>query len=278
MSMISSVKSLFKMYQGKFEDLVDFRKRFMAVAEVLDYIDADIGKFAKGITNKIIKKDYNVERKIAMSMQVETVEKTAKNSVLAGLFLEAADPNRYRVVLEGLENQYLKGENQYPTDVTAAFNMLQNWKSKSKATDNAPYNDGINFAQGAEHSSDQNDDNSTDRCYRCGKPGPYAKNCPKGKRGAATGSANAMMDAQDSGDEEETLNVMANAVDGKETVEEEDHDEYEAYECAMCTGNAGTDDTPAAVGGNYDEFDAYECAFCTGDAVTGKDAAGSGTQ
>lgn len=75
MPMISSGKSLFKTYQGQYEDLVDFRKRFTAAAEVQDHIDAYISKFSKGVANKIIKKAHGVDLTSATTTQIEAAEK-----------------------------------------------------------------------------------------------------------------------------------------------------------------------------------------------------------
>lgn len=82
------------MYQPKYEELVDFKKSFTAVAEVLDHIDSDLSELAKGITNKIIKNSHSVDRKDATDAQIEVAGKIAKNRLLAGIFLEVADFNR----------------------------------------------------------------------------------------------------------------------------------------------------------------------------------------
>lgn len=267
MVVISASKSLFKMYQGQFEDLVDFRKRFVAAAEVIDHIDADLSKFTKGIANKIIKDDYNVERSSATSTQVKAAEKAAKNRFLAALFLDAADPYRYRVVLEDLEHSYIKGTDEYPADVTGAFNLLQNWNTKSKLAKTTPHNDGVNFAQGAEHGADQNDGARVDLCFRCGQPGHHARHCPKGKRGGAAGSANAMNGEQSGTDNKETVNAMTGGAGASMGVVGASYDDDEAYECAMCIADADPDDHPAVVGGEHNEYGAQECALSTGDSV-----------
>lgn len=277
MAMISSSKSLFKMNQGKYEDLIEFKKRFTAVAEVLDHIEADLSGYTKGLANKILKKEHNVDRKDANEAQIEAAQKTAKNRFLAGMFLDGADPLRYRAVLEDLRNQYLKGKNEYPENVTAAFNMLQNWSAKTKTKEEEPYNDGVNFAQGSEPPSNQHEYHSNDLCYRCGDPGHHAKDCTKGRRSQASGTANAMVDEVAGSNGEQAVNDMTNTVVGNASAATAhvNHEKDQAYECTLCTGDAVADEDGAAVGGHdNDEFDAYECAFCTAGTYDNGDCTG----
>lgn len=227
MAMISSSKSLFKMNQGKYEDLVEFKKRFNAVAEVLDHIEADLSGYARGLTNKILKKDHNLDRDEASKAQVEAAQKGAKNRLLAGIFLDGADPTRYSAVLEDLRNQYLKGKDEYPDNVTAAFNMLQNWSIRTKVKEEEPYGDGVNFAQGSDQAADHDHDNSGDRCYRCNELGHHAKDCPKNKR-TQTGTANTMVG-------EHTVNFITDEDGAAVGGDNEDGDDLDGYECAFCT-------------------------------------------
>jgi hypothetical protein len=58
----------------------------------------------------------------------EEVEKEAQGRYLAVAFVLGADRLRYGRLIENLENDYLQGQNNYPTTVTAAYNLLTNWK------------------------------------------------------------------------------------------------------------------------------------------------------
>ena len=53
---------------------------------------------------------------------------TARNRSLALSFLKRADKARYGSLWTELDNQYKRGTDQYPKDLTAAYNMLLNYR------------------------------------------------------------------------------------------------------------------------------------------------------
>ena len=69
--------------------------------------------------------------------------------MLAVAFIQSADKARYQQVAINLENEFLKNNDQYPSDITGAYNMLTNWKHSAAMRDH-PVTDGVNFAQETE--------------------------------------------------------------------------------------------------------------------------------
>ena len=55
------------------------------------------------------------------------VEITAKEQFLAVAFLLGADTVRYGTCVKAMQNAYLKGNNDYPQTVTAAYHFLLHW-------------------------------------------------------------------------------------------------------------------------------------------------------
>ena len=49
-----------------------------------------------------------------------------QNNYLAVTILLAVEKQQHGKILRDLENNYIKGENHYPTDVSATFNYLTN--------------------------------------------------------------------------------------------------------------------------------------------------------
>ena len=54
----------------------------------------------------------------------EKLKKASRNRCLAIMFLKRSDKDRYSDLIASLHNQYTRGTDQYPTDLTNAYNML----------------------------------------------------------------------------------------------------------------------------------------------------------
>lgn len=85
------------------------------------------------------KKDH---RKNTTNEELDKAEATALDKLLAVTFLLGADKARFQEVITDLDNQYLKGKDEYPKDVTSAYNRLLGW-NKNLSKQETPYNDGF---------------------------------------------------------------------------------------------------------------------------------------
>ena len=85
-------------------------------------------------------------------------------------FLKQADNRRYGMVLADLENDYMKGDTNYPLDMPSAYMFLDEFKlDKSGRDSHERSSTHIAFVQG----------NSELECYTCGLAGYTKYNCPK---------------------------------------------------------------------------------------------------
>lgn len=116
---------LLKLKQQRNEDLTEFIKRFAAAADVLEHIGVSIGVALITLSDKELK-EQKISRNAASTTAREAAEKKCLNKLLASAFIQAADKSRYQQVVVNLENEFLKNNNQYDEDVTAAYNMLEN--------------------------------------------------------------------------------------------------------------------------------------------------------
>lgn len=178
----SSLMAVFRMRQNRHEELIEFRKRFVAATQVLEHIGVKFGGALEKIANKILKEDKKLERSDATKDDIKEAEEKALEKLLAVAFINAADRARYQEVTTDLENEFLKGSDQYPEDITSAYNMLTNWKQSTQHT-TTPFNDGISFAQGStsgnmdsrNHQGERKGgwDRSNDICHSCGIKGHH---------------------------------------------------------------------------------------------------------
>lgn len=187
-STLLTILNMFKMSLFRYEKLEDFRTRFESAVEVIEHIGVDFGKCLTKMVSKVLK-NGNLTLSNATREKISAAEKVAYEKFQAAAFLRAADKSRYEPVLTHLENHYASGLDQYPENVTEAYNRLENWK-RNKAFTETPYNDGITFAQGSAAASGANKkgvDRSGDQCFACSEYGHHAweKKCgPKSGRPA----------------------------------------------------------------------------------------------
>ena len=62
------------------------------------------------------------------SEEWKATRQKSKEAVLAMMFLTGVDKTQYGNLLLELENNNLKGNNEYPTTLTEAYHLLINWK------------------------------------------------------------------------------------------------------------------------------------------------------
>lgn len=141
MSTLNIVHAVLNMYQYRHETLEDFRTRFETAIEVVAHIVVDFAKCLTKLTNSIIKES---DCAVATKDQIETAEKKAYEKFQAVMFLKAADKSCYEAILTQLDNLYSGGLDQYPENITEAYNVLNNWKREA-GNNETPYNDGIKY-------------------------------------------------------------------------------------------------------------------------------------
>ena len=109
---------------------------------------------------------------IITAPQQAIVQENAIDMYLAYDFLCQSDRKQYGRLLEELENNYTKGNSNYPTDLVTAYRMIseyKNWQPHSSV----PESDGVAFAQvtiGKPKNVNQIEDWMKDKeCYKCGQ-------------------------------------------------------------------------------------------------------------
>ena len=85
-------------------------------------------------------------------------------------FLAQADDRRYGIVLADSENDYMKGDVNYPLDMPSAYRFLDEFRlDKSGKEGHERSSTHLAFSQS----------NSELECFNCGLPGYTKHNCPK---------------------------------------------------------------------------------------------------
>ncbi len=103
-----------------------YLESFQNSVKVLEYSGGDIGTDS-GLVEKALV-SQNATMKTATKAQLQVCKDYAKQAYLACAFLLGANRNRYRKLIEILENNFIQGQDRYPKTVNAAYNLLVHWK------------------------------------------------------------------------------------------------------------------------------------------------------
>jgi hypothetical protein len=181
--------------QGGHESVSQYFKRFKSVVEVLEHLGASVGDTSKRAIDGLAAADPSFPDATDPDRQ----RTAAQDRQVAVVFLRGADPARYGGILPSLENNYQRGTFQFPRDLTAAYNMLVNYKKPPEqpprrsnaatatpdATSPTPTADGdgvdaLQFTQvdGQPMAGTDGILHAQVRCYRCDRLGHYANRCP----------------------------------------------------------------------------------------------------
>jgi hypothetical protein len=108
--------------------------------------------------------------KIALADEVE-------QRTLAVAFILCSDHLRFGKLIEDMENEYLQGNNKYPTTINAAYHLLANWKQDPRHGLREVNGGEISFVNDGDKRTKGKPNKRDVTCHRCKKKGHYATEC-----------------------------------------------------------------------------------------------------
>jgi hypothetical protein len=121
----------YRFYQTKDMSNAMFLENFQTLVSVVEDYGGTIGTGLKEAKAELIKEGIDVDN--ASDASKGKAMETAKNRYLAMAMLTAADVARYSHLLEDLDNDYTKGNDNYPCTVTEAYNLIINYRQARPA-------------------------------------------------------------------------------------------------------------------------------------------------
>ena len=103
-----------------------YLEQFTNSKDIVEHCGRNIGTHPRMIAKAL--EDMGTDTVNATNMQMTTTTETTKETYLALAFIMNLDHTRYVGLLVELENNFLKESNEYPWTMTAAYNLLMNWK------------------------------------------------------------------------------------------------------------------------------------------------------
>jgi Reverse transcriptase (RNA-dependent DNA polymerase) len=214
-------KSFFATRQAPNETNSAFLTRYKDSIAVIEHYGGHIGDDAALIEEEEKKmKAGFVLPATPTATQLASCIGLAKSKSNAIYFLCCADPGRYALLTTDLENQFTRGNDQYPSNITDAYNLLVSYKkpatvhTKNRETipttngGTGPSNAPTNANQQTELAFVQTSPPIEEvKCYNCNTMGHYAGSCPAPTRLRGTSASTGVQllqstnnDASDSND------------------------------------------------------------------------------
>ncbi|KAL7572189.1 hypothetical protein ACA910_005537 [Epithemia clementina (nom. ined.)] len=187
-SLDSARVTLWTCQQGPEETLADYLHHFRTNVEAFEHYGGTIGNdtglidFVKALPDA--------------PTAADKIRKQACDCTLALAFVKRADPRCFGLLCTDLDNQYTRGNDQYPVDLTGAYSLLVNYRAprqhhgpcSSHSTPGTAASSGtaaLTFAQTSQTSSSSNPVPGLRgsifghiTCYQCHCVGHYANDCP----------------------------------------------------------------------------------------------------
>jgi Zinc knuckle len=177
-----AIKQFCAFSQGQNMTCAAYLKEFNNNVDVVSYCGGTIGMSPAlflGLATEI-----NFNQATATDAERLRVSAAARERYLATAFIMGADRRRFGGLLRDIENSYLRNTDIYPKTMTAAFNLLANWKEEASRThrvvsDGVAFtNDGVTLATPGRPWRDI----ATVECHNCGVMGHYSSDCPTPRR------------------------------------------------------------------------------------------------
>lgn len=124
-------KRFYQFYQTRDMTNAQFLKKFQKYILVVEQYGGDIGWDPRSMRAELTAAGIS-DHDAATDEQKETANQAAKDKYRAVALLHAADRGRYWKLIEDLENDYTKGNNNYPTTISGAYNLLENYKNSQQ--------------------------------------------------------------------------------------------------------------------------------------------------
>jgi hypothetical protein len=128
-----------------------------------------------------------IDKDSATKAEILKARKVGEDKYLGMALVKGADRVRYSLLMDDIINQFTMGHNNYPQNVTAAYNLLINYRVTGQSTARI-----INSSESMSFATVEKErrDLTLIRCFRCQKKRHFTNHCPeiKTEEGAGGGA------------------------------------------------------------------------------------------
>jgi hypothetical protein len=196
----NATSRFYKFYQSRDMSNAIFLESFQTLTSVVDDFGGQIGVDPSGANNELTAEGIDPDS--ASDEHKKDATTKAKNRYLAMAMLSATDFTRYSRLLEDLNNDYTKGNDNYPRNITEAYNLIINYRQARTAARVYHDAEGVAFTNVEEENNEREErpppkDRSNIRCFNCQNKSHFANKCPLVKKEDGVAPAPAVDTAKD---------------------------------------------------------------------------------
>ncbi|WP_288992070.1 hypothetical protein [uncultured Marinobacter sp.] len=179
--------AFYNLKQGKETDQA-YQIRFMNTVQVIEQCGASLGE--DPLTRTMVCKDLNYNTGTIVASEITEISKTVRDYTLGAALILGADPRRYSGMIRGLKNASLAGRDEWPKNVTEAYNYLSKWEGDEPSGQHERDYEGSSFLNDQEKEKEHKKEypkvpqpwhlNAT--CRNCLKKGHIAAFCADAKK------------------------------------------------------------------------------------------------
>ena len=216
LSLIDAKEALILAKQGERETNVSFYLRFKTLAEAVEHYGGSIGADEGLVTELLAQRDAghpgnppiipastasdyaeklgeHITYMEQLAIHKDSIKRRLRNLHLGVLFIKNSDNGRFRILKTELRNQFSRGVNHYPVNLSDAYSMVSTYVGPANQGRNNQFSGQVFAQQGGAQTTGgrnqgagnrvmvagRNGDTINMRCYLCGHFGHLARQCPE---------------------------------------------------------------------------------------------------
>lgn len=120
-----------------------YQIRFLNTVQVIEQCGASLGE--DPMTRVMVCKALGFSKSTTVATEIAEITKTVRGYTLGAALILGADPKRYSGMIRGLKNASLAGRDEWPKNVTEAYNYLSKWEGDEPSGKNERDYEGSSF-------------------------------------------------------------------------------------------------------------------------------------
>jgi hypothetical protein len=173
-----SKAAFYALKQGRDSDQA-YQIKFLNTVQVIKQCGASLGN--DPLTRTMVCKDLGFQPNTTTATEVAEIKKKVRDYTLGAALILGADPERYSSMIRGLKNASLAGRDEWPKNVTEAYNYLSKWEGDDSSTRGSRDYKGVAFTNNANNAREPQPWHSKMTCRNCNKIGHIASFCENDK-------------------------------------------------------------------------------------------------
>ena len=185
--------AFYALKQGRDTDQA-YQIKFVNTVQVVEQCGASLGE--DPLVRTMVCKDLGVREGTTDTIEIAQVKARVRDYTLGAAFILGADPDRYSSMIRGLKNASLAGRDEWPKNVTDAYNYLSKWEGDDGINHPVRDYEGTAFTNNADHGPREPQEwHSKMTCRKCNKVGHIGAFCKSKKETANTNVQEAEVNA-----------------------------------------------------------------------------------